>query len=210
MPLFRLGLLTAVVCAAAATAQEEKVKRLTLKEAENVVRTFVLTDNPRMNPQAMFPLKEITPDAVWKRLGVQVFQVKEGVRAHETFVVKKLRVFPIGKGFGGQGVNSLCVADLNGDGRAELVYSFSWGSGEHRSQIGVFDVLAKKPREYVAPQAFFGKDDLMVRGIADRTVTVFSGQTEVGRVTVVGPEGKMRVEIRLRDMLPVAVRQLFR
>jgi hypothetical protein len=63
---------------------------------------------------------------------------------------------------------------------------------------------------FVASQAFFGMDDLTVQAIADRTVTVSSGKTEVGRVIMVGAEGKMRVEIRLGDMLPAAVRQLFR
>jgi hypothetical protein len=210
MPLFRVALLTALLCAIPATAQEGKATRLTQAEAENVVRAFIFAENPRMNPEATFPLKELTTGAVWRRLGVQVFQVTEGVRQHETFVVKRQRVFPIGKGFGGYGVNSLCVADLNGDGRPELVYSFSWGSGVHRSQVGVFDALAKTPKEYVAPVACFGRDDLTLKAADDRTVTVSSGKTEVGRVTLAGEEGKRRVEIRLDDKLPADVRRLFR
>jgi hypothetical protein len=210
MPLIRTGLLVVFLCPCAGLAQGEKAKRLTVPEAENVVRAHIYAKNPRMNPDAKFPLKDLTTDAVWKRLGVQVFQVTEGVQAHETYVVKKNQVFLIGKGFGGQGVNSLCVADLNGDSRPELVYSFSWGSGIHRSQVGVFDVLAKKPREYVAPGAFYGMDDLTVKRVDDRTITVSTGKTELGRVALEGKDGQLRVEIRLNDKLPAEVRKLIR
>jgi hypothetical protein len=210
MPLIRLGLLVVFLCPGAGIAQQEKAKRLTVPEAENVIRVEIYAKNPRMNPDAKFPLKELTTDAVWKRLGVQVFQVTEGVQAHETYVVKKKQVFLIGTGFGGQGVNSLCVADLNGDGRPELAFSFSWGSGIHRSQVGVFDVLAKKPKQYVVPGAFYGRDDLSLQRVDDRTVKVFSGKTELGRLTLKGEEEKLGFDIRLDEKLSAEVRKLFR
>src|SRR6516225_9751446 len=109
----------------AAEKEAEKPKRLALAEAEKQVRAFIFADKPAMNPKAEFPVKELTTDEVWEKLGVQVFQVTKGVQSHETFVVSRGRVARIGTGFGGAGVQSMCVAELNGDGRPKLVFSFS-------------------------------------------------------------------------------------
>ena len=36
------------------------------------------------------------------------------------------------------------LADLDGDGKQALFFTFSWGSGIHRSQIGYFDPSTKQ------------------------------------------------------------------
>src|SRR5579862_7239921 len=87
---------------AATWESPEKKPALSLAEAEKLVRTFILTQNPKMNPKAEFPLKDLTVKAVWDRLGVQVFQVTEGVQVCETYVIKDKQVYRIGQGFGGQ------------------------------------------------------------------------------------------------------------
>ncbi len=120
-----------------------KAKRLELGDAEKLVRKFIFDKNPDMNPNATFPLFEMTTDEVWKRLGVQVFKVRGDVLNNESYVIKADKVYYIGQGFGGHGVSSLGVADLDKSGQAMLVYVFGWGSGIHRAHIAVFDIAAK-------------------------------------------------------------------
>src|SRR6185436_641974 len=116
-------------------------------------------------------------------LGVQIFQITGDVQTHETFVIRDKKVFKIGIGVGGQGVPSICVADLNQDKTPELVYAYSWGSGVHRSHVAVFDCLAAEPREYVLPQGYFHTDDLAVKRVNDQKVEVWLGPTKVGQLS---------------------------
>ena len=54
------------------------------------------------------------------------------------------KIYPLGEFFGGYGVNSFALADLNEDGKFELYFTFSWGSGIPRSQVGYFDTASKE------------------------------------------------------------------
>jgi hypothetical protein len=112
--------------------------RMSLSEATAAVRKEIFQENPKMNPTAEFPLKELTTADVWKRLQAQVFVVTSGVREDQAYIVHDERVAPLGAGFGGNGVTSMCVADVNGDGKPKLVFSYSFGSGIHRSEIGIW------------------------------------------------------------------------
>jgi hypothetical protein len=190
---------------------EKKTPPLTVAGAEKLVRDPIFTENPKMNPTAQFPLKDITTKAVWERLDAQIFQVTEGVRAHETYVIKDKKVYHIGSGFGGKGVSSVVVADPNGDGRDKLIFAISFGSGEHRSQVGVFDVLAKKPEQVVAPQTYFGDlGDLVLKNGERQKVEILAGDRTVGRLILEGKEGELKIAIRLNDDLPAEVRKGFK
>ena len=69
---------------------------------------------------------------------VQVFQVADGIYQYESFLLQNGDLYPMGAAFGGMGVNSLLTTDLDGDGAAELIFTYSFGSGIHRSQIGLY------------------------------------------------------------------------
>jgi hypothetical protein len=192
--------------------KKEEPKRLTLKEAENAVTAHIFGTDPKMSRDARFPLTEMTTDDIWKRLGIQVYQVKEPPQQGVLFVIKKDEVYRIGPGGAcGNQLRSLCVADLNGDKRLKLIYSFSWGSGEYRSQIGVFDCLAKEPKQVVAPYSYFnGPDDLILKRVDDQTVKVHAKSGEVGKVTLEGKEGELKMNVEFKEDLPKKVKQLFR
>jgi hypothetical protein len=176
------------------------------------VREYLFDKNPRFNRQATFPLKEFTAKDVWKQLTAQVFQVTGDVQGGALFVLRKGEVFEIGPGGScGNHLKSLCVAVLNGDKRPKLVYSYSWGSGLYRSQIAVFDCLAKKPQQSVAGQAYFnGPDDLVLKRVDDQTVKVRTRAGEVGKVVVEGKEGTIKVKIAFKAKLPPRVKKRFR
>jgi hypothetical protein len=185
-------------------------KPLKVEEVEKLVRDLIFEENPKMNPTAQFPLKEITTKEVWDRLGAQVFQVIEGVQACETFVIREKKVYRIGVGFGGHGVKSLAVADPSGDGQDKLIYAYSWGSGEHRSKVAVFDCLAKEPKQVVAPQAYFGDlGDLAVTKGKGNAVEIYAGKRKVGLLDLQGKEGELKAIIRLDNDLPPKIKEDF-
>jgi len=67
-------------------------------------------------------------------------------------------MYELGIGFGGYGVVDMLLYDYTGDGVADLLYSYSWGSGIHRSCAAYFDftVAASVPLDYTA-----GKEEMM-------------------------------------------------
>jgi hypothetical protein len=54
--------------------------------------------------------------------------------------------YMLGESFGGLGVVDMKLADLNDDGEEELYFTYSWGSGLHRSHIAYFDFKEKTGR----------------------------------------------------------------
>jgi hypothetical protein len=52
--------------------------------------------------------------------------------------------YQLGGSFGGYGVTSLALADMNRDGQYELYFTYSYGSGIHRAQVGYFDPAQKQ------------------------------------------------------------------
>jgi hypothetical protein len=187
--------------------------RLSLAEATVAVRKEIFRWKPSMNPSAEFPLKEITTSEVWDRLHAQVFVVTEGVYEDASFIICNRQISPLAEGFGGFGVMSMCVADLTGDGRPKLFLSHSWGSGMHRSLVGVWIegkmLIDASPalREY----------DLTVQKIDDNHVNVAYGlfntstgvvdrQGEYGSLNLLKGKTDMHLEIILNSHLPDEVR----
>ena len=180
------------------------------REAGALLRRHLQVKEPNLRFGTDFAVKELSNGTIRKRLGVQVFQITGEVRRHETYVVKDGEVFNIGRAFGGSGVNSLAVADLDGDKRPDLVFSFAWGSGEHRSQVAMFDCLAKVPKQIVGKVSNFTFEDFTVERIDDVTVRVSAGKQVVGTLTLEKKDGEATLEIRLDDNLPRELRDQLR
>lgn len=81
-------------------------------------------------------LYNITPQEITDKYGFRIFKNSNNC---ESFLEYNDNIYTLGTGFGGYGTTSFAVADLNNDGNIEIYYTFSWGSGMHRSQIGYFD-----------------------------------------------------------------------
>jgi hypothetical protein len=198
----------------------QAAERLSVAEAEKLVDAHIRAATPKMNPNAKFPLKELTADKaadkttddVWKRMSLQVFQVAEGVRQYETFLIRGGKeVRPMGHGFGGWGVMSLCAADLDGDGKPELIYTYSWGSGRHRSHVAVYREKDGKVQEATAPFACqadmfaAARDNGTVEieiGDIGRTVNVWTKKAVLGKLSISEKDGQLLADVAIRDDLP--------
>jgi hypothetical protein len=161
-------------------------KRLSVAQAEHIVN------------QA--PLKEISPDDVFEKLHCQVFKVTEGHDMFATFVVRDGQARPLGQSFGGSGVMSMCVTELKDSGPV-LVYTYSWGSGLHRSHVAVCRINGEKFEDAVVPFAMRNVDMRVKKG-EDGKVLVYVGETLLGPVEITQNEGKLEADVKLVEPLP--------
>jgi hypothetical protein len=211
------GAVAFALCLLFSISGAQAAERLTVPEAEKLIDAHIRAATPTMNPAAKFPVKELTTDEVWKRMSVQVFQVTGGVRECETFLVRGGKeVRPLGIGFGGSGVMSLCIADLDRDGKPELVYTYSWGSGDHRSHAAVYREKDGKVQEAVVPFAF--KGDMFASSFPDGSVEVEIGRYRqqvnrwiktgrLGKLSISEKDGKLQADVAIRANLPDEMRK---
>ncbi len=98
----------------------------------------------------------ITPSFIADNSDFTIFKYNE---SSESFLLYDDEIYSIGRCLGGFGITSMALADLNQDHQYELYYTFSWGSGIHRSQIGYFDPADK---EITVLDDFFLFSDIML------------------------------------------------
>lgn len=83
----------------------------------------------------------ITPASIKENSDYAIFKYAQSCAS---FLLYGGKVYPMGSWLGGLGVTSMKLADLNGDGEDELYFTYSWGSGIHRSHAAYFDPVAKR------------------------------------------------------------------
>ena len=83
----------------------------------------------------------ITPDFIKENSDYSVFKYDTSCAS---FLLYEGKVYSLGEWFGGFGVTSITLADLNADQKPELYFTYSWGSGLHHSHVAYFDPVGKK------------------------------------------------------------------
>jgi hypothetical protein len=86
---------------------------------------------------------DITPDDVYEKIGCQIF--KDGVNC-QAFLAYQGEIYELPGFFGGYGIMSLDACDFNNSGSYDLIFTTSWGSGLHRSEIWIFDFSLLEPQ----------------------------------------------------------------
>jgi hypothetical protein len=187
-------------------------QRISLTHAENLVRTMIFEQESDMNPTAQFSLKEITTDEIWQRLNVQVFKVVgDSVYPDESFLIKDERVQRLGIGFGGSGLMSMQVVDLDENNEPELIYTYSYGSGLHRSMIAAY--CRSWPGDHIiTSELAYLYGDLILNKIDEHTVMLeagffdlqerFTTEATLGGLLLTKDSGKSHLEVQLKNNLP--------
>jgi hypothetical protein len=210
MPVVQFVLTVAMCCDAAHSGSPAPPPRLSIEAASAKVAGHLRREKPGAQIGKAFAVDDLTTDAVWDQLHVQVVKVKGGqVEQNETFVLSGDRVERIGRAFGGGGVSSIVAADLAGDNKPLLIYSFAWGSGDHRSEIGILDLHGKQPKELRLKPINLSMDDYAL-GRAGAGVEVLIGKTLVGHVTAVREKDALRANLNLEEELPDEIRRRLR
>jgi hypothetical protein len=193
----------------AACAAEAKPGDLSLEQAQPLIRDFILRNNPDIATLGTIQLQDLTPADVRSEMRVQIFKVSDGPKAYHSFIIGDGTVSDFCTGIGGHGLQSLCLCDLDGDGQREIAYTFSWGSGIHRTQIGVYSKAVQPPQILVA-WSYCG--DLFVSPREDGGITVESGNytatvnswndaAPFGRLTMKKDDPQVTIDVELSDAL---------
>jgi len=121
----------------------------------------------------------ITPPDAAEGMDIQIFKCSASCLS---LLVYNGDCYELGISFGGYGVVDMRLYDYNGDGVPELFYTYSWGSGIHRSCAAYFDFTVKTsvPLDYTAGESemmFVGNEN---GGISLYTATLKSDSGKTG------------------------------
>ncbi|MDX1416747.1 MAG: hypothetical protein R3293_21275 [Candidatus Promineifilaceae bacterium] len=130
--------------------------RRTTAEAAQMIYGALLREHQDLNLQQPLPLEELPLPGLWESLRVQLFRMVDGPMANETYLINGHIVLPLGTAVGGQGLTSLEVDDLDEDGREEIWFTYSFGSGLHQSRIGVYAPDVDGGQYFELDRAFLG------------------------------------------------------
>ncbi len=111
----------------------------------------------------------VTPADITQKYGYTVFKYDQSCASLLMF---NGRMSTLGSWFGGFGVHNFAVADVNGDGRTELYFAYSSGSGLHRSSVGYYDSATGVTTLFET--GYEGED--VVLGAEDGAVCVYIAQ----------------------------------
>jgi hypothetical protein len=194
-------------------------RRISVTEAERLVRSRVFSDNPDMNPAAEFPLEGRTTDELWQRMKAQVFQVTDGVHYGVFYLIKDGKTQPLGtSAYGACGYGlSMQVTDLDNNGKPELTYTYESGSGIPYSHVAVY---SEDWSEHLSVDTMINSSGgrLIVDKVNDQNVLIkivfYKPQEEelvpvstfsIGRVVLAQQGGVLQIVAELDDDLPAQV-----
>lgn len=135
---------------------------------------------PDLNPAVKFPVEDVTTDEIWEQLHIQIFRVTEGIYENESFILNGGNLIQMGTAFGGFGVNSLAVSDLNQDNQLELLFTYSFGSGIHRTHIAAYAPNFYKDRIIECDLEYLGDLQLVKLSNQDIEVQIIDMSLEEG------------------------------
>jgi hypothetical protein len=190
--------------------------RLRPEEAEELVRDYLHSEKPNLGKDFALPMEELPAPEVWAHLPVQIFRVTDGPFAQETFLADDGTVVKLGSAAGGQGVTSLRVSDLDGDGTAELLFTYSFGSGIHQSRIGMYAPAYAEDRVYEAEMVYLGDVGLVKEDMSHMVVRVVESDEEsrvlrygeaLGHLMIQTQEDEARLVLQVGEELPDDVQE---
>lgn len=83
----------------------------------------------------------VTPPHVAAKTDYRVFKASD---SGASFILIDGEIYTLCEWFGGHGFVNAVPCDFDGDGNTDLLVASSWGSGQHRSEISVFNTVTKK------------------------------------------------------------------
>lgn len=101
---------------------------------------------------------EITPKAVSDATDWRIFTVE----SQYSYLLADGELYMLCGYWGGWGVTSAVPWDYDKNGIIDLLYTYSWGSGMHRSHVAIFDMGAKQEVTLSAIYAQFDEDAVVL------------------------------------------------
>lgn len=114
---------------------------LEIESSSNKVDDFLIKNKNFTKDYENDICYNITPDFIANNSDYSIFKYASSTAS---FLLFDDEIYELGAFFGGNGLTSMALGDLDKDNQYELYFTFSWGSGLHRSQIGYFNPSIKK------------------------------------------------------------------
>lgn len=184
--------------------------------AEEMIRDYLCDQKPNLSSDVHLPLIKVPLEEGSETLPIQIFRVTDGPFARETFLISGETVLRLGTAFGGQGVTSIRVSDLDRDGSAELLFAYSFGSGIHQSWIGMYAPAYGDDRIYETETAYLGDVGLVKEDVSSVAVKVVESDDEtatlryldtLGHLAIQQHENQIRLVLQVAEGLPEELRQ---
>jgi hypothetical protein len=171
--------------------------------------------NRQADPEIEFllDLEEIPIDHPGLQSQLQVYRIDEGPYSGETYLIHGERAQAVGTAFGGHGLASMLVTDLDHNGSPELAFTYSFGSGIHQSRIGMYDPDNTNPATFESDIAFFGDiglyqqgEEIQVRLIDPNPGTLATEfQDVIGILHLIEENGRPQLIFQQTEALPVEI-----
>lgn len=192
---------------------------LTITPSKKQVAAFEAQNVDFESPYDTDECYNITPDFIADHSDYTIFKYEESA---ETFILYDGQIYSLGEHPGRSNITSVALADLNRDGQYELYYTFVWGSGLIRSQIGYFNPANKKITVF-APSVFVS--DLMLTvnesgTLCVNTITsdcydtvsfvdyVVKAQDQIGTITLERNRITVQIDPAILDQKPEILKYL--
>jgi hypothetical protein len=114
---------------------------LKIESSSDKVNDFLDKNKNYTNDYEADTCYNITPEFIANNSDFTIFKYASSTAS---FLLFDDEIYELGVFFGGYGLTSMALGDLDKDNQYELYFTFSWGSGLHRSQIGYFNPSTKK------------------------------------------------------------------
>lgn len=118
-------------------------------------------------PITISPLVDVTPEGVSAAMDCRIVKDPEDC---DTFLVDETEISLLACGPGGYGFTSAVPWDYDDNGIPDLLFTYSWGSGMHRSHLALFDRTTREEQElyvYYPDMATEGSDLILELGKND-------------------------------------------
>ena len=190
-----------------AFCQNEASYKLSIEEVEKLVKKWVEENKDQFLWQASPRLKEVTTKDISERLHAQVFKLfgTSSITEVDSYLAKDGKIYPMSIGLGGVGLAEMCVSNVDNDSNDEMIYTYSWGSGIHRSHVDAYIFTELIPLKVLGFDVWFA--DLSFRRLDDKSVDVYiiRQNMRLGKLYF-GSDGKNRcLDIKLDPSLPKSV-----
>lgn len=83
----------------------------------------------------------VTSERIAEETSAQIFKFSDSCA---TFLYLEDQIYPLGEWFGGYGFVNAVPCDFDQDSNTDILYTYSWGSGLHRSLVAVFNTKTKE------------------------------------------------------------------
>jgi hypothetical protein len=159
--------------------QAAKWKRKEFIEFRAIFSDYSKKHNLRLSDEEMDSFLDITPPSVFEETGCQIF--KNG-KTCESYLLYEVSLYTLGIGFGGLGIVDIETCKFKENEKKGLLYTYSWGSGLHRSGLGYFNLSEKRESDVDIssdkPLGFI-QEDLVLKKISDTRFEVYTANITI-------------------------------